>query len=244
MKLTEKVVIITGGAQGIGKETAKKFLLEGASVVLCDYDEVVGLATLEEFDNEKVDFYKVDVTDSAQIEKMVQSTLDKYGRIDVLINNAGITIDGFLTKMDEEDWEKVISVNLSGVFKCTKAVAPIMLKQGSGVILNASSVVGLYGNIGQTNYAATKAGVIGLTKSWAKEFGPKGIRVNAVAPGFIETGMTAVVPQKVLDFMKDKTPLRRLGKPEDIASAYLFLASDDANYINGTILSVDGGLVL
>jgi 3-oxoacyl-[acyl-carrier protein] reductase len=244
LKLTEKVVIITGGAQGIGKETAKKFLLEDASIVLCDYDEAVGLATLEELGNEKVDFYKVDVTDSAQIEKMVQSTLDKYGRIDVLINNAGITIDGFLTKMDEKDWEKVISVNLSGVFKCTKAVAPIMLKQGSGVILNASSVVGLYGNIGQTNYAATKAGVIGLTKSWAKEFGPKGIRVNAVAPGFIETGMTAVVPQKVLDIMKDKTPLRRLGKPEDIASAYLFLASDDANYVNGTILSVDGGLVV
>ena len=244
LKLTDKVALITGGAQGIGKETAKRFLQEGARVVICDYDESTGLATLEELGNERLDFIKVDVTDSAQIEKVVQSTVDKHGRIDILINNAGITLDGFLTKMNESDWEKVISVNLSGVFKCTKAVAPIMLKQGSGVILNASSVVGLYGNIGQTNYAATKAGVIGLTKSWAKEFGPKGIRVNAVAPGFIETGMTAAVPQKVLDFMKEKTPLKRLGKPEDIASAYLFLASDDANYVNGAILSVDGGLVI
>lgn len=244
MSFTEKVVLITGGAQGIGKETAKKFLQEGASVVICDYDESAGQAALQEFNNESVDFFKVDVTDSSQIEEMVQSTLDKHGRIDVLINNAGITLDGFLTKMKETDWEKVISVNLSGVFKCTKAVAPTMLKQGSGVILNASSVVGLYGNIGQTNYAATKAGVIGLTKSWAKEFGPKGIRVNAVAPGFIETGMTAAVPEKVLNFMKEKTPLKKLGKPEDIASAYLFLASENANYINGAILSVDGGLVI
>lgn len=244
MKLTNKVALITGGAQGIGKETAKKFLQEGARVVICDYDERAGHATLEEFASDQVDFFKVDVTNSAQIENVVQATVDKHNRIDILINNAGITLDGFLTKMNESDWEKVISVNLSGVFKCTKAVAPVMLQQGSGVILNASSVVALYGNIGQTNYAATKAGVIGLTKSWAKEFGPKGIRVNAVAPGFIETGMTAAVPQKVLDFMKDKTPLKRLGKPEDIAAAYLFLASDDANYINGTILSVDGGLVI
>src|SRR3954451_23583237 len=244
LKLMDKIALITGGAQGIGKETAKKFLQEGARVVICDYDESAGKTTLEEFNNENIEFFKVDVTNSAQIEEMVQSTVNRHNRIDVLINNAGITLDGFLTKMDESDWEKVISVNLSGVFKCTKAVAPFMLKQGSGVILNASSVVGLYGNIGQTNYAATKAGVIGLTKSWGKEFGPKGIRVNPVAPGFIETGMTAAVPEKVLDYMKDKTPLKKLGKPEDIAAAYLFLASDDAKYINATVLSVDGGLVI
>ncbi|MEH7072768.1 3-oxoacyl-ACP reductase FabG [Neobacillus drentensis] len=244
MENSKKVVIITGGAQGIGKETAKQFLQEDANVVICDYDETAGRNTLEELNSEKVEFYKVDVSDSSQIDEMVQSVVAKHSRIDVLVNNAGITLDGFLTKMEESAWEKVISVNLSGVFKCTKAVAPIMLQQGSGVILNASSVVGLYGNIGQTNYAATKAGVIGLTKSWAKEFGPKGIRVNAVAPGFIETGMTAAVPDKVLQFMKEKTPLRKLGKPEDIAAAYLFLASDKANYINGTILSVDGGLVI
>ena len=174
MKFKDKVALITGGAQGIGKETAKKFLHEGAKVVICDYNESAGQAALEEFGEEKVDFYKVDVSNLSQIEAMIDSIVNKHGRIDVLINNAGITIDGFLTKMKESVWEKVISVNLSGVFRCTKAVAPIMIKQGSGVILNASSVVGLYGNIGQTNYAATKAGVIGLTKSWAKEFGPKG----------------------------------------------------------------------
>jgi 3-oxoacyl-[acyl-carrier protein] reductase len=244
LEFNEKVVLITGGAQGIGKETAKQFLQQGASVVICDYDVSAGNKALEELNSEKVEFFKVDVSDTSQIEEMVRATVERHSRIDILINNAGITLDGFLTKMEESAWEKVISVNLTGVFKCTKAVAPFMLKQGSGVILNASSVVGLYGNIGQTNYAATKAGVIGLTKSWAKEFGPKGIRVNAVAPGFIETGMTAAVPDKVLQFMKEKTPLKKLGKPEDIASAYLFLASDKANYINGTILSVDGGLVI
>lgn len=244
LKFSEKVVLITGGAQGIGKETAKKFLQEGASVIICDYDESAGKAAWEELNHEKLDFFKVNVTESSQIEEMVQSIVQMHGKIDILVNNAGITLDGFLTKMEESAWERVISVNLSGVFKCTKAVAPYMLKQGSGVILNASSVVGIYGNIGQTNYAATKAGVIGLTKSWAKEFGPKGIRVNAVAPGFIETGMTAAVPEKVLTFMKEKTPLKRLGKPEDIAAAYLFLASEDAKYINGTVLSVDGGLVI
>jgi 3-oxoacyl-[acyl-carrier protein] reductase len=244
LRFSKKVVVITGGAQGIGKETAKQFLSEDARVVVCDYDETAGRNVLEELNHENLTFLRVDVTDSSEIENMVQTTMAKHGRIDILINNAGITLDGFLTKMKETDWEKVISVNLSGVFKCTKAVAPIMLTQGSGVILNASSVVGLYGNIGQTNYAATKAGVIGLTKSWAKEFGPKGIRVNAVAPGFIETGMTAAVPDKILNSMKEKTPLKKLGKPEDIAAAYLFLASDQANYINGAVLSVDGGLVI
>jgi 3-oxoacyl-[acyl-carrier protein] reductase len=244
LKFIEKVVLITGGAQGIGKATAKKFLQEGANVVICDYDESAGKTALKDLNDEKLDFFKVNVTESSQIDEMVQAIIEKHGRIDILINNAGITLDGFLTKMHESDWERVISINLTGVFKCTKAVAPIMLQQGSGVILNASSVVGIYGNIGQTNYAATKAGVIGLTKSWAKEFGPKGIRVNAVAPGFIETGMTAAVPDKVLNLMKEKTPLKKLGKPEDIAAAYLFLASEDANYINGTVLSVDGGLVI
>jgi 3-oxoacyl-[acyl-carrier protein] reductase len=245
LKLADKVALITGGARGIGKETAQKFLQEGAKVVICDRDRSAGMAVLEEFgDKNRVEFFEVDVTNTEQIEEMVQSTIDTYGRIDILINNAGITIDGFLTKMNEADWEKVIAVNLSGVFKFTKAVIPVMIEQGSGAIINASSVVGLYGNIGQTNYAATKAGVIGLTKSWAKEFGPKGIRVNAIAPGFIETDMTSTVPKKVLDIMKEKTPLKKLGKPEDIASAYLFLASDDADFINGAVLSVDGGLII
>jgi 3-oxoacyl-[acyl-carrier protein] reductase len=245
MKLDGKVALITGGANGIGKITAQKFLEEGAKVVISDYNAEAGEATSQELERYgKVTFVQGDVANTDQIKAMVQQTVDQYGTIDILVNNAGITIDGLLTKMDEESWEKVISVNLSGVFKCTKEVVTVMLIQGSGVILNASSVVGIHGNIGQTNYAATKAGVIGLTKSWAKGFGPKGIRVNAVAPGFIVTDMTAKVPQKILDLMEAKTPLRKLGRPEDIAAAYLFLASEDASYINGTILSVDGGLVI
>jgi 3-oxoacyl-[acyl-carrier protein] reductase len=245
MRLDGKVALITGGAKGIGKTTALKFLQEGARVVIGDFDVEAGKAAIEEFEaGDRAKFVKVDVTSTEDVQSMVKSTVDAFGKIDILVNNAGITIDGFLTKMDEDAWEKVIAVNLTGVFKCTKEVVSFMMEQGSGVILNASSVVGLYGNVGQTNYAATKAGVIGLTKSWAKEFGPKGIRVNAIAPGFIVTDMTAKVPQKVLDMMESKTPLRKLGKPEDIASAYLFLASDDASYINGTVLSVDGGLVM
>jgi len=244
VKLAGKVAIITGGAKGIGKVTAKRFLEEGAKVVICDYDQAAGQAALADLGSNDVSFFEVDVTNTAQVETMVQSTIDTYGRIDILINNAGITNDGFLVKMSEEAWEKVLAVNLSGVFKCTKAVAPFMLDQKSGVILNASSVVGIYGNIGQSNYVATKAGIIGMTKGWAKEFGPKGIRVNAIAPGFIATDMVSTVPQKVIDAMKEKTPLKKLGTPEDIAEAYLFLASDTAGYINGTILSVDGGLVV
>ncbi|MCM3566953.1 3-oxoacyl-ACP reductase FabG [Neobacillus mesonae] len=245
MKLEGKVALITGGANGIGKETAKKFLQEGAKVVICDYNAEAGAAAVNELESlGDITFLSVDVSDTNQIKQMIEKTLNKHKKIDILLNNAGITIDGLLTKMDEDSWEKVISVNLTGVFKCTKEVVPIMIEQGNGVILNASSVVGLYGNIGQTNYAATKSGVIGLTKSWAKELGPKGIRVNAVAPGFVMTDLTAKVPKKILDLMESKTPLRKLGKPEDIAYAYLFLASDEAGYINGTILSVDGGLVV
>ncbi|HYK74380.1 MAG TPA: 3-oxoacyl-ACP reductase FabG [Pseudoneobacillus sp.] len=245
MKLDGKVALITGGANGIGNVTAKTFLQEGAKVVISDFNQEAGQIALQELEGYgHVTFLHANVTETAQVKAMVQGVLDTFGRIDILINNAGITIDGLLTKMDEDSWEKVISVNLTGVFKCTKEVVPTMLEQGSGVVLNASSVVGIHGNVGQTNYAATKAGVIGLTKSWAKEFGPKGIRVNAVAPGFVVTDMTAKVPQKILDMMEAKTPLRKLGRPEDIAAAYLFLASDDANFINGTILSVDGGLVI
>lgn len=245
VKLDGKVAIITGGANGIGKMTAKKFLQAGAKVVISDFNAEAGKAAERELEKEgHIAFIQANVTDTAQIKQMVEQTLDTYGKVDILINNAGITIDGFLIKMDEDAWEKVLSVNLTGVFKCTKEVVPFMMEQGSGVILNASSVVGIYGNIGQTNYAATKAGVIGLTKSWAKELGPKGIRVNAVAPGFIVTDMTAKVPQKVLDMMESKTPLRKLGMPDDIATAYLFLASNEASFINGTILNVDGGLVV
>jgi len=244
MRLEGKVALITGGAKGIGQKTAEAFLREGAKVIIADYDEQAGQSVIKELGNsDNINFIKVDVTSSKQVERMVSMAKDSFGKIDILINNAGITIDGFLTKMTDDAWEKVLAVNLTGVFKCTKAVVPLMMEQGSGVILNASSVVGVYGNIGQTNYAATKSGVIGMTKSWAKEFGPKGIRVNAVAPGFIVTDMTAKVPQKVLDMMESKTPLNRLGYPEDISAAYLYLASDEASFVNGVVLNVDGGLV-
>ncbi|QUW21100.1 beta-ketoacyl-ACP reductase [Sporosarcina sp. Marseille-Q4063] len=245
MKLSEKIGLITGGANGIGKITAKRFLEEGATVVISDVNEQAGIEAVNELKHYgDITFIQADVSKSDEVESMVQEIVSNHRTIDILINNAGITIDGFLTSMNEESWEKVIAVNLSGVFNCTKAVVPVMMAQQSGVILNASSVVGINGNIGQTNYAATKAGVIGMTKSWAKEFGPKGIRVNAIAPGFIATEMTAKVPPKVIELMKAQTPLKKLGKPEDIAAGYLYLASEDANFINGTILTIDGGLIM
>ncbi|OAT81692.1 3-oxoacyl-ACP reductase FabG [Desulfotomaculum copahuensis] len=246
MRLNEKVAIITGGSRGIGKETALLFAKEGAKIVIGDFDTSAGEDTVNEIRRTlgEATFIQVNVIDIHLVQQMINKTVEMYGRIDILVNNAGITRDAFLTKISTEDWEQVIAVNLSGVFNCTRAVAPVMISQGSGRILNASSVVGIYGNIGQTNYAATKAGVIGMTRSWAKELGKKGITVNAVAPGFIMTDMTAKVPEKVLKMMAEKTPLGRLGQPLDVANAYLFLASDDASYINGAVLSVDGGLVL
>jgi 3-oxoacyl-[acyl-carrier protein] reductase len=244
LKLLGKIAVITGGALGIGKQTAIAFVKEGAKIVIADFDEEAGRQTVKELIETGGDalFVKIDVTDRQQVTAMVETVLKTFNRIDILINNAGITADAFLTKMTEEQWDRVINVNLKGVFNCTQAVIPTMVEQGGGRILNASSVVGLYGNTGQTNYAASKAGVIGMTKSLAKELGPKGIRVNAVAPGFIVTEMTSKVPQKVLDIMEGKTPLKRLGKPEDIAKAYLFLSSPDSDFINGAVLSVDGGL--
>lgn len=246
MRLKDKVAIITGAARGIGREAALLFAREGGEVAVCDFDAEAGSATANDIiaaGGEAV-FCQVNVADLAQVEAMVNTVLEKFGRIDILINNAGITRDGFLTKMTPENWDAVIGVNLTGVFNCAKTVVPQMINQGSGRIINTSSVVGVYGNIGQTNYAATKAGVIGMTKSWAKELGRKGITVNAVAPGFIVTDMTAKVPGKVLDLMKEKTPLGRLGAARDIANAFLFLASDEASYVNGVVLNVDGGLVL
>ncbi|WP_206808549.1 3-oxoacyl-[acyl-carrier-protein] reductase [Paradesulfitobacterium ferrireducens] len=246
MRLKDKVAIITGGAKGIGKETAWLFLDEGAKVVVADTERVAGEALVQEMQamGGASFFCSVDVTDERQTQDMVESVVQRFGQVDILINNAGITSDALLTKISSEQWKKVIAVNLTGVFNCTKAIVPVMAAQGYGRIINASSVVGLYGNIGQTNYAATKAGVIGLTKSWAKELGKRGITVNAVAPGFIVTDMTAKVPEKVLKLMEEKTPVGRLGQVRDVAYAYLFLASEEAGYINGTVLSVDGGLVV
>lgn len=241
MNVKNKVVVITGGARGIGKKTAEIFKGNGAKVIIADYDKDTGIETASELG---VEFIEVDVSDQDSVINLFSEIDSKYNQLDVLINNAGTTADGFLVKMDEAAWDKVIDVNLKGVFNCGKEAAKRMMDKGEGVIINTASVVGLYGNVGQTNYAASKFGVIGLTKTWSKELAPKGVRVNAVAPGFVETDMLESVPDKILDKIRDKTPLKRLGKTEDIANAYLYLASEEANFVNGNILSVDGGLVL
>jgi 3-oxoacyl-[acyl-carrier protein] reductase len=245
-RLADKVSLITGAAQGIGLATALKFAKEGAIVIVCDVkqaavDEAVKqcLAT-----GAQAVGFVVDVTQRDMVDATVKAVLDKFGRIDVLVNNAGITQDARLQKMTLEQFDRVIDVNLRGVFHCAQAVTAAMVAQGSGVILNASSVVGIYGNFGQTNYAATKFGVIGFTKTWSRELGPKGIRVNAVAPGFIATPILSTIPEKVIHEMMDRVPLKRLGQPEDIANVYAFLASDEAAYINGTVIEVAGGLTL
>ena len=245
-RLEGKVSLITGAGQGIGEATALKFAREGAVVIICDVKQaqVDAVAQACRAAGAQADGYVMDVTDRAQVDAVVAQTLAKHGRIDVLVNNAGITQDARLQKMTIEQFDSVIDVNLRGVFHCSQAVASQMTSQGSGVILNASSIVGLYGNFGQTNYAATKFGVIGFTKTWARELSPKGVRVNAVCPGFITTPMLATVPDKVLDELAAKVPLKRLGKAEEIANTYAFLASDEASYINGAVIEVDGGLTL
>lgn len=242
-RLKEKVAIITGGANGIGKATAEKFIEEGASVAIWDINEEEGIATAKAL-GDKCTFYKVNTTSLQAIEEAAAACVKDFGRIDILINNAGITKDATLAKMTVDQWQQVIDVNLSGVFYCVKAVSPYMIENAYGRIVNASSVVGLYGNFGQSNYVATKAGVIGLTKVWARELGRKGITVNAIAPGFIATEMVKKMPEKVIDIMEGKTPLGRLGKPEEIANAYAFLASDEAAFISGATLSVDGAVTI
>jgi len=252
MRMKDKVVIVTGGAAGIGRATALRFSQEGAKVVICDVNEEGGQAALKEL-GDSAAFYKVNVTSRQDVQTWIDDVAANFGRIDVLINNAGILRDGQLIKfkdgelvgqMSEEKFDLVISVNLKGVFNCTQAVAPVMAKQGGGVILNASSVVGLDGNFGQTNYVATKSGVVGMTKVWSRELGRYGIRVNAVAPGFIATEMVTAMPDKILEGMRGRTPLGRLGKPREIADAYLFLASEEASFITGETLRVDGGIVI
>ena len=246
MRIKDKVVIITGGGRGIGAETARLMAKEGAKVVVCDRDAGAceEVATAIRAAGGEAIASPADVTDRGQVDAVMQAAVAQFGAIDVLVNNAGITQDATLAKMTEDQFDRVVNVNLKGVFHCTQAVLPFFLARGKGKIINASSVVGVHGNFGQTNYAATKAGVIGMTKTWAKELARKGITANAVAPGFILTDMTAAMPEKVLDMMKDKTPVGRLGLAADVAKAYLFLASDDADFITGQVLGVDGGLVL
>ncbi len=245
-RLKDKVSIITGSANGIGLATAIKFANEGAVSIICDMNLDQVNAAVEQIKSAggQAAGYVMNVTDRVNIDAVVADVIAKYGRIDVLINNAGITKDARLVKMTEQQFDAVIDVNLKGVFNCTQAVVPHMIDAGKGAIVSASSVVGLYGNFGQTNYAATKFGVIGFTMTWARELGPKGIRVNAVCPGFIETHILDTIPEEVLDDLKQHSWLKRLGKPEEMANIYAFLSSDEASYINGIALEASGGITL
>jgi 3-oxoacyl-[acyl-carrier protein] reductase len=246
MRLKHKVSIITGAAQGIGLATALKFAEEGASVVVCDMkpEGVDAAVAMVRARGAQALGFTLNVTDREALDVMVAAVRERFHSVDVLVNNAGITRDARLQKMTLEQFDTVIDVNLRGVFHASQAVLPAMVEQQSGVILNASSVVGIYGNFGQTNYAASKFGVIGFTKTWSRELGPKGIRVNAVAPGFIETPILASIPDKVMQQMREQVPLHRLGRPEEIANVYAFLASDEASYINGAVIEVSGGMTV
>ncbi len=253
--LRDRIVIVTGGATGIGRATVEAFAREGCRVAVWDVDRGGGEAVVEELSAGGADlvFQEMDVADVGAVEAAAAEVAGRWGGVDVLVNNAGIVRDSQLvrwkdggvdSRMSDAQWDAVIGVNLKGVFNCTRAVVPHMIPRGGGVILNASSVVGLYGNFGQTNYVAAKAGVVGMTRTWARELGRHRIRVNAVAPGFVRTGMLDSIPPKVLEGMIAHTPIGRPGEPADVANAYLWLASDAASFVTGTVLSVDGGLVV
>jgi 3-oxoacyl-[acyl-carrier protein] reductase len=245
MRLSNKVALITGASRGIGKATALKFAKEGAKVIVCDLDDAVAETVAElRLQGAQAIGFKVDVTKADSIEAMVNSALATFGHIDILVNNAGIVADAQLKRMTDDQFDRVIDVNLKGTYNCTKAVVDAMLDRKSGVVLNASSIVGIYGNFGQTNYAASKFGVIGMAKTWARELGRHGIRVNAVCPGFIETSIIRDMPEKIVRGMEERVPLGRLGRPEEIANTFAFLASDEASYINGAVIEVSGGMTL
>jgi 3-oxoacyl-[acyl-carrier protein] reductase len=239
MRLKDKVAVVTGGAKGIGEEIAKAFAVEGAKVIAVDMGEMT-------YEAENVEFYQLNVTDVSGCQKFFDEMIEKYQHIDILVNNAGITRDSMTRKMTDEQWNLVLDVNLKGVFNLVRHIGPQMEANGGGSIINISSVVGVYGNIGQANYAATKAGVIGLTMTWAKEFARKGVpvRVNAIAPGYVMTDILKTVPQDLLDKFASMTMLKRLGQPEEIARVALFLASDDSSYITGQTIQADGGMRL
>ena len=239
MRLENKVAVVTGGARGLGAAMAELFAKEGAKVIAVD----LGDAT---FENPNIELYKLNITDSVACKAFYDYAIEKYGRVDILVNNAGITKDSMTRKMTDEQFDAVIAVNLKGVFNLTRYFGPKMEENGYGSIINISSVVGVFGNIGQANYSASKAGVIGMTKTWAKEFARKGanVRCNAIAPGYIMTDMLKTVPQNLLDDFAKLTMLKRLGQPHEIANAALFLASDESSYVTGQVLEVNGGMRL
>jgi len=246
LSMEGKVALITGGGRGIGKEIALRFAKEGIDIALCDVNLEDARKTAEEIEGlgRKVIAFNTDVTNSTQVQDMIDKILDKFSKIDILINNAGITRDNLILRMTEEEWDRVISVNLKGTFLCTKMVSKVMLKQRSGKIVNIASIIGIMGNVGQSNYAASKAGIIGLTKSVAKELAPRGICVNAIAPGFIKTDMTLRLPDDVKNKMLSMIPLGRFGEARDVAELALFLSSENSSYITGQVIQVDGGMLM
>ncbi len=245
MRLKDRVAIITGGARGIGKKISQAFLEEGAFVYIFDVNQEEGARTIDEFksayDN-KVNFFKVDITDEKGVEQSIKKIIDAEGRIDILVNNAGITRDNLILRMSLEDWKKVIDINLTGAFICSKHTVKYMVKNRSGKIINISSIVGVHGNAGQSNYSSSKAGIIGLTKTLARELAGRNILVNAIAPGYIETEMTEKLSDKIKEKLMEQIPTGRLGSVDDVAKTALFLASDDSNYITGTVINLDGGM--
>ncbi len=243
MVLKDKIAIVTGGAAGIGAAIAKKFIENDAVVIVVDVDEELGKATTISM-GAKAHFYYINIADEQSVNETIEKIANNFAKIDILVNNAGVTNDRLLVRMTKDDWDKVININLTGTFLVTKAVVKYMMKQRFGKIINIASVIGLIGNVGQANYAASKAGIIGFTKSCAKEFASRNIIVNAIAPGFIETRMTEKLPEEIKQTYFKLIPLGRFGKPEDVANLALFLASDQADYITGQVIAIDGGMVM
>lgn len=242
MRLKDKVAIVTGGARGIGQAVSELFAKEGATVIIWDLLDGSDVADTIQANGGKAEYVKISVTDKAAIEASAAAVVEKYGKIDILINNAGITRDKSFLNMEDSDWDAVIDVNLKGVFLCTRAIVPYMKANNYGRIVSAASNVGLMGNFGQTNYSAAKAGVIGMTKTWAIELGKNGITANSLAPGFTMTEMTKQIPQQIIDKMLPMIPLRKVANPIDIAYGYLYLASDEASFVSGICLTIDGGV--